>query len=455
MVKTARILFFAVALSLVAESALAAIDPPSADPTDAQAEGALRQDYDAAFRAMLANPSDLDLTFRYAELAAAIGDIEGAIGAYERLLLLNPNLPHVQLALGELYLKLDSTQAARVYLEAARDNVAAPPETRKRASDILASLDEANPSRHRFVGYLQLGGTWQSNASNGATAARIRSFGVSVVAPKNSRETADYGAVLSGDLTYSADLGDSGRSSLENHARFYLTRQLKVSSVNLGVLQVDSGPRFLLGADVDGASLRPYVTAGLIGLADQLFQWNGGGGVAFSAPLDDRWSIHTDLSERGQFYTNSTAQPTASDANGAIFDGVAAIRFDPTVEDTVRAGPSLESLDARVQGQRYNQYGIQLGWQHSFAAPWGWSGQPWSYSMEGNRLWRDYARPDPTVDPAVTRADREWNLDVSLTVPISDAWVLVGDVSQQWVTSNLANYRFSNTTVALSVGVRF
>ena len=422
-----------------------------ARPADEASRGA----YDAAFRAMLANPRDLDLTFRYAELAVAIGDIEGAIGAYERLLLLNPNLPHVQLTLGELYLKLDSLAAARAYLTAARDNAEAPPETRQRAVTILASLDDGGAVGQRLTGFLQLGGTWQSNASNGTTAARIRSFGISVAAPRNSRKLPDYGAFLAGDLDHYAALGGGAGPVLESHARFYLTRQRKVSSVNLGVLQIDSGPRFALDADPEGTSLRPYLTAGLIGLADQLFQWNGGGGLGATAPLGDGWSIDTDLSERGQFYTDSPAQPTATDANGATFDGSALVSFNPTPNDTLHAGPSIEKLQARTLGQRYNQYGVQAGWQHGFADPTGWSGRSWSVDIEGNRLWRDYRGPDPTVDAKIIRADREWNLDASLTIPVSDAWLLIGDVSQQWVTSNLSNYRFDNTTISLSVGLRF
>src|SRR5260221_8520324 len=128
---------------------------------NAQTGAVSRQDYDAAFRAVLANPRDLDLTFRYAELAVAFGDLEGAIGAYERLLLINPNLPHVQLALGELYLKLESTAAARGYLEAARDGAEATPDTRQRAETVLASLDAASVcrvgARSRVSAHLQLG----------------------------------------------------------------------------------------------------------------------------------------------------------------------------------------------------------------------------------------------------------------------------------------------------------
>src|SRR3546814_7065864 len=35
--------------------------------------------FDQAFKSMLANPADLDVTFRYAELAIQIGDFEAAI----------------------------------------------------------------------------------------------------------------------------------------------------------------------------------------------------------------------------------------------------------------------------------------------------------------------------------------------------------------------------------------
>jgi hypothetical protein len=412
-----------------------------------------REEYDAAFRAMLANPSNLDLTFRYAELAIAVGDLEGAIGAYESLLLLNQDLPRVRLALGQLYLRLGSAAAARGYLEAARDSPTAAPETQQEATKILAALGEV--SGQRFAGYLQLGGNWQSNANNGAAAAQVRSFGVSVPLPRNAQKTPDIGAVLSGDVGHYANLNGEGDAVLESHARFYLTRQRTATNVNLGVLQVDSGPRFALGSASEGGYLRPYATAGLIGLADRLFQWNAGAGVGLTAPLGERWTVDANLSDRGQFYTNSFAQPTASGANGATFDASAVISFSPTLSDTLRAGPSAEILDASNAGQRYQQYGLQAGWLHAFVDPTGWSARSWTFDLEGNRLWRDYAGPDPTVDPVIARADREWNLEASLTIPISESWMLIGDVSQQWVTSNLSNYRFDDTTISLSLGLRF
>ena len=46
----------------------------------------LRQSYDEAFQEMYKDVGDLDKTFRFAELAAQVGDLEGAIAALERML---------------------------------------------------------------------------------------------------------------------------------------------------------------------------------------------------------------------------------------------------------------------------------------------------------------------------------------------------------------------------------
>ena len=53
----------------------------------------LREAYDSAFQDMYQDPADLDKATSYLELAIAIGDLEGAVAALERMLLLAPNLP--------------------------------------------------------------------------------------------------------------------------------------------------------------------------------------------------------------------------------------------------------------------------------------------------------------------------------------------------------------------------
>ena len=61
--------------------------------------------------AMMADPGNLDKTFAFAGLAVDVGDIDGAISALERMLLIDPNLPRVKLELGVLYFAASYLQA--------------------------------------------------------------------------------------------------------------------------------------------------------------------------------------------------------------------------------------------------------------------------------------------------------------------------------------------------------
>ena len=91
------------------------------------AASVVQQDYDALFRQMYKNPSSLDASFRFAEQAVKRGDYEAAIGALERMLFFNPNLPRVKLELGVLYFKLGSYELARSYFQEAIKAADAPP----------------------------------------------------------------------------------------------------------------------------------------------------------------------------------------------------------------------------------------------------------------------------------------------------------------------------------------
>lgn len=124
--------------------------PPSSAPASSDAKqntapagqgggnnASLRADYDAAFQETLDKPSDPDVLVKFAQLAVEFGDIEGAISALERLLLIDDEQPEVKLELGVLYFRLGSKEAARMYLDAARKSSVASPETKARAEQYL------------------------------------------------------------------------------------------------------------------------------------------------------------------------------------------------------------------------------------------------------------------------------------------------------------------------------
>src|SRR5215472_8266995 len=110
---------------------------------DGADQAALQAQKDQLFQKMLANPADLDVAFDYANVAAQLGDNEGAVSTLERMLLFNPNLPRVDLELGALYFRMGSFDVARTYFDKAlAANPPPPAEVQQRVNQYLGLIDQ-------------------------------------------------------------------------------------------------------------------------------------------------------------------------------------------------------------------------------------------------------------------------------------------------------------------------
>jgi tetratricopeptide (TPR) repeat protein len=118
----------------------------SPDPVQ-KASPELQRQYNAAFQEMLKDPGNLDAVMAYAQVATKTGDYEGAVGAYESLLLVDSNLPRVKLELGILYYRLKSYDTSRIYLEGALASPSLPADIRKPAELLLAKIPKQSKSQ--------------------------------------------------------------------------------------------------------------------------------------------------------------------------------------------------------------------------------------------------------------------------------------------------------------------
>jgi tetratricopeptide (TPR) repeat protein len=98
---------------------------------------------DLLFKRLLLKPDDLDAGFQYAQLETELGDYEAAIGALERILYYNPNLPRVNLQLGTLYFHLRSYEMARNCFDAVLNAPDVPPDIRTEVQTYVAAVDKA------------------------------------------------------------------------------------------------------------------------------------------------------------------------------------------------------------------------------------------------------------------------------------------------------------------------
>ena len=200
----------------------------------------LQAEYDALFEQMFADPANLDVTFRFAEVAIGLGNFESAISALERMLLFNPDLPRVRLELGVLYFRLGSFALARSYLTRAAAAEDAPAEVKARVEVFLAEI-EKRLSPHQFSGSIYSGLRWQSNANSGPSSTAVRAASVDAVLDSQFARQSDSNVFVSGNVKHLFDTQNQAGTVWETNAFFYATEQTDEDQIDLFLLAVDPG----------------------------------------------------------------------------------------------------------------------------------------------------------------------------------------------------------------------
>jgi tetratricopeptide (TPR) repeat protein len=413
----------------------------------------LPTDYDAAFRAMIADPANLDLTFRFAELAIAAGDLEGAVSAFERLLIFNPDLPRIRYELGKLYMRLGSEQMAKGYFEDAARAPDLPPAFRADIAQNLAEI-EKRQSPYTIAVALQAGLRWQSNANAANSAGIVKLFGFDADLDPTSRKRADWNAFAQATAAFVYDFGTQDRDTLEAGLQLYGTRQFDVSSLDLQVAQVDIGPRLRFDG-ADGWSLRPYLIASAVTLDNPRYLYSYGGGVSADVPLSDRLALDLDFRSRLRDFHATATRTTVAAKDGWEYGARFGVRYALGAGEQIRLGAGGARTDARAAYERNKEFGADLTYLRQFAPLWGLGNQPWIGILSGGRTLRYYDGPDPSIDPDATRNDREWTVGAGLVARVSGGWSVNVQLLQSWVRSSLANYTYTNTSASIGIGYAF
>jgi tetratricopeptide (TPR) repeat protein len=425
--------------------------PAGVPPNDA---AALRAAYNDAFKAMAADPGNLDKTFRFAELASQIGDLEGAVSALERMLLLNPNLPRVRLELGVLYYRLGSQAAARAYIVRALESPDLPPPVRERAEKVLAMIDKA-AAPSKLSGLAMVGLRYQSNA-NAAPGGDIKIGGIDAHLDQTSTATKDFNAFALSTLRHLYDLGTQYGDMLDTQLVVYGARQFKRSDVNLAYASLTSGPRTWI---YDDTWARPYVGLDYVLLDKRTEYFSPTGGMTVEHNFKGGDDVMGLLGVAGEWqlrrYHNSQVKPFNSDRTGNSWTarGYADVPISRWL--TVSGGGGYTWYYARAGYQSYREVQLYGGATASFPGAFGPPERNWTFSTFATRVWTNYAEPDITVDPNTAHRDREWRLAATLTAPFADEWALIGQAARNSRSSTVSNYEFVNYIGLLGVAYRY
>jgi len=418
--------------------------------------GELQRQYDEAFLEMLRLPANLDVLFKFAGLAVQSGDIEGAISALERMLLLNPNLPRVRLELGALYFRLRSYQIARTYIEGVLKIPDLPTAVRERAQGLIAQIADHETPSH-FYGEVFMGWRYQANANLGPPSQNILLFGAPSQLSQSAVGTPDWGFVSSLQLRHSYDLGQQDKASLETQFSAYVNRQFQVNSANVNVFDLNTGPRFQVFAELfKDITVKPIVVAGIIQVNDVTYYKSLGSGIELSSFLSDRWRNTSNFSWRTHRNENNWYLPTNQQYTGAEYNVQSSFGF--TFSNTVSfygSGALQRYATEATPTQNYMQISISGGMTVNFPAPAGKEGPPWSINLGVTEQWWDYDVIDSTVDPSMSRHQADTILNGVLSIPLDNRTTFSVTGNRYVRTAAIPNYVFENNSVMFGIGWRF
>ena len=364
-------------------------------------ESAVAQD----FEAVLAAPDDPALNLEFARRAVDAGDLNGAAGALERILIADPNRHSARLMYAVILYRLDDLQGAREQLSLL-DPVSLTPLQRAEATRYRARIERGR-STTRFGGNLSASLTHEEDAA-GALTTQFDS----ILAPPVSKE----GAAAS--FT----------------ARFTVIQDLDGASGYAMFGSVGAYDRSMFD-DIAGDVRRGDVEAGL-SFTGRLNSWSVSAVARTLDLLDAHYMSEVGAKAQARWrVSNATTVSVSGEAVSQTFDepGVDALalliggdrdgrRYDFNVGVTHR-------LSAR------SSVGVSAGWQEKQAdyEPFGYSGPGVQarydtgdrrgryLALSGGVQWLDYDAPDPVFIGlgAPTREDvRNW-ARVAIGAPIS------------------------------------
>jgi hypothetical protein len=413
-----------------------------------------RQEFDTLFQRILVNPADLDANFRFAEVATQLGDYEAAIGALERMIFYNPNLPRVRLELGILYFRLGSYAMARTYFESAIAGPDVPSEVTQRVNAFLTEI-ERRLSTTQWAGYAQFGLRHQSNASAGPSSPLVRALGRDAILDRRYTRRPDWNAFAVGTVRHIYDFENQRGDVWETTFTTYHARQFDIQRLNTSLFDLQTGPRLALAPDsLPGAYVRPYLIGSFVWLGDAPYLGSIGGGVGLGFNWRDM-QVEPFVEVRRREFHESAAYRTAEEQDGTLWS--VGVTFGSPLYESLRwqsrISYSINDAHERFGFYGYDHVAADLSFPYEFAGPWG--SRSWVLSPYIGYSQFRYDEPNLIVDPNVKRHDREWRVGAGLDLPISDNIGLGLQVTYSVIDSNLRNFRSRNLAISFGPTLRF
>ena len=417
----------------------------------------------ALFQQMLRDPSNLDVTFAYADVSAKLGDNEAAVAALERMLLFNPNLPRVDLELGVLYFRMGSFEAAQAYFDKAK-SFNPPPEVAGRVDEYLAKIHTAEQTS-QLTGFFFMGAQYQSDANVAPGSPLIHSPIGDVLLSNQFVKSHDENIFATGSVLYSYDVGNQDRDTIEVTGTGFANHYVTFSRLDLDLGEVTAGPRFRYPniPYVDDVTFKPYAIVNEVGLGENQYFWTYGTGLELTGRFFDDVSAKIAWEFREKNFNNAADRPLSRGLTGN--DNLLTLQVTKPITTNQALSFEFDYLDQATRLTYYSNfdYTFAAGYRIRYDDPTGLIKLPWETTVFGSRSYAIYQSPDPccntsgssVIFSASDRYDRHWRFGVSQSVQVAPNIAIVIQAQRDIVSSNLSIYAYTSNSFLLGPQIRF
>jgi hypothetical protein len=407
----------------------------------AQATAPTTAEMDELFQQLLKDPKNVELTFKYAEAAIKAGNLEAGISSLERLLLLDRNFPGVKLQIADLYSRLRSYDMARAYLLQAEQEPGVTPQEQQRIAEMRAEIDAAT-SLSKFGVNVFAGVRIQTRASAEPAGADIVAGGVPQTLSAVFLDRSGSDIFATGNVRHTYDFGDW---TLESNAIAYYSRQIPNRQLDVGAVEINSGPRFDVGSGDMKFSIRPYIVANEIGLSDEQYLHSLGAGIGIDHAITDKLFGVAFYEYRAEWFNNVSASPSAVTQSSGVHSLGASLSYQVIESGTLGFQFSYAITDAFASVGSSRGLVARLGYAQQIDLPSDFGAGPLLLSPV---LYRIYSWDDgPLPFSTITGTTQEWRYGATAKLGLGNNIAANLNVIREVISSNIAANRSHDTQV--------
>ncbi len=437
----------------VAAAAILAVTSFGAMAQSASADAGVVAQMKAQKQLVAANPDDVRALFDLAMLQKQAGYRGDAIKSLEKVRMMRPDLPRVDLELAMLHYAVGDYALAKPYFANARNSSEASPKLREQIDLYMADIDRRlSPSSTH--GNVVVGLSFQTNANGGTDD--LGSL-VDTLDPADVEEESDFNVFVSGGVTHVQNIATGGRITWDTSLRGYGSAQFEVDEVNAILGELNTGFTFNFGKErMNAVTLRPYVKADYLYLGEATYHNGLSIGVAGGLRPNETLALGLGYEFTNHNYHESDQRPNAEERSGNEHQvhGTAAIAFTKQDALTLRGVGSF--VDADEEWWKYDQFEVSLRYSHRFSAlvfPGELAG---NISTGVSYATAEYDAGNPALAPNLNARDEDrWKVDANATVPFDKNIGMLVGVAYTDQKSNVELYDYNNFQATVGAAISF